>query len=295
MSVSHSDSAKTYHKPGLPLIVVDNPHCHAVISVQGAHLVEFNRKNNGGEAATPFLWLSPNANFTQGTAIRGGIPICFPWFGPHAHNADLPKHGFARIRNWRLTNTIETAQDTKLCFALTSDHRTLQVYPYAFTAELFFTLGKTLAIELNVTNRSDSTMPVSWAFHSYFPVSNTAQISVPELSGLKYRDKTDNSNEETMTPKLDFSRHTDAVFNRTPDQITLVRPEGSLSIVSNNAPTTIAWNPNIGADTMGDLGPDTHPHFVCVERGAAFDDAWQLPAGESICASMDCTKVDAAI
>lgn len=287
MSVSHSDSAKTYDKPGLPLIVVDNPHCHAVISLQGAHLVEFNRKNNGGEASTPFLWLSPNAHFTQGTAIRGGIPICFPWFGPHAHNDELPKHGFARLRNWQLNDTVETAQDTTLHFTLNSDDRTLQVYPYAFTAELFFTLGKTLAIELNVTNRSDSTMPVSWAFHSYFPVGDTAHISVPELSGLKYCDKTNSSCEETMTAKLDFRRHTDAVFTRTPDQITLVRPEGNLSITSHNAPTTIAWNPNIGANTMDDLGPDTHPHFVCVERGAAFDDTWRLATGESIRASME--------
>jgi glucose-6-phosphate 1-epimerase len=287
MSVSHSDSAKTYAKPGRPLIVVDNPHCYAVISLQGAHLVEFNRKNTGGEAPTPFLWLSPNADFTRGTAIRGGIPICFPWFGPQARNAELPKHGFARLRDWVLSNTVETAQSTKLHFTLNSDDRTLQVYPYVFTAELFFTLGKTLTIKLNVTNHSDSTMPVSWAFHSYFPVSDTAQTSVPELSGLKYCDKTDNSNAETMTPTLDFSRHTDAVITGSPARITLVRPEGDLTIVSNNAPTTIAWNPNIGANTMGDLGPNTHPHFVCVERGAAFDDTWLLAAGESISAHMD--------
>jgi glucose-6-phosphate 1-epimerase len=290
MSVSHSDSAKTYAKPGRPLIVVDNPHCYAVISLQGAHLVEFNRKNNGGEAPTPFLWLSPNADFTRGTAIRGGIPICFPWFGPHARNAELPKHGFARLRNWRLTNTVETTLDTKLHFSLNSDDRTLQVYPYAFAAALLFTLGKTLTLELYVTNNSDRTMPVSWAFHSYFPVSDTARTSVPELCGLNYSDKTESGSAKTTIPTLDFSRHTDAVFTQTPACITLVRPEGDLYIVSNNAPTTIAWNPNIGADSMSDLGSNTHSHFVCVERGAAFDDTLLLAAGASISASMEITS-----
>ncbi|MEH6580799.1 MAG: D-hexose-6-phosphate mutarotase [Halioglobus sp.] len=287
MSISSSDSAKTYNKPGLPLIVVDNTHCHAVIAPQGAHLVEFKQKSGIGNCTTPLLWLSPNATFTPGKAIRGGIPICFPWFGPHSKDPSLPQHGFARIRNWQLSKSAESVDATELTFVLESCEETLRAYPHAFIAELHFTLGETLTIELTVTNRSDSTMPVGWALHSYFPVSDPATATVPELLGSRYVDKIDNSRVKQLVENLDFSHLTDTVFNRSPDKITLSRPEGQIVITCENAPTTIAWNPNAGADAIADLGPEIYSQFVCVERGAASDDLRQLPVGETMRARMN--------
>ncbi len=143
-----------------------------------------------------------------------------------------------------------------------------------------------MAIELTVTNNIDDTMPVSWALHSYFPVPDTAKISLPELADSAYLDHTDAIPSKQLLRKLDLSEHNDAVFQLSPDQITLLRPEGNLLITSNNAPTTIIWNPNILANTIADLGPDTHKKFVCVERGAALEDGWHLPAGETISANM---------
>jgi len=291
MSVSHSDSAKLYNKPGLPLIVVDNAHCHAVIAAQGAHLVEFNCKSGNSSSTIPLLWLSPSAVFAPGKAIRGGIPVCFPWFGPHSQDPTLPQHGFARIRNWLLAKSAETADATELTFVLESNEETLRIYPYAFTAELHFRLGETVTIELTVTNRSAGIMPVGWALHSYFPVADPAKASVPELLGSEYVDKIDNSRVKQLAKNLDFSRLTDVVFTRSPEEITLVRPEGDLIISCDNAPTTIAWNPNTTADAIADLGSDTYRQFVCVERGAASDDMWRVPAGETIRALMNITAL----
>lgn len=285
--VSLSDSEALYNKPGLPLLVIDNAWCQAVIAPQGAHLVEFNRKSADGSPVMPLLWLSPGALFTGGKAIRGGIPVCFPWFGPHPQDPTAPQHGLARTRDWLLTRAAETSDATELVFALQSSEDTLRVYPHAFCAELRFKLGKTLTIELTVHNEGDSAMPVGWALHSYFPVTDTAQAIVPELVGREYLDKTDEYRRKQLVQNLDFSQLTDAVFVQSPDKISLLRPEGSLLISCVNAPTTIVWNPNVGANSIADLGSNTYKEFVCVERGVAFDDCWQLAAGESVSARME--------
>ncbi len=84
---------------------MDNNHCQAVIALQGAQLLEFKHKSIDGNAVIPLLWMPPTAVFATGKAIRGGIPLCFPWFGPHVQDASLPQHGFARISDWLLTNS----------------------------------------------------------------------------------------------------------------------------------------------------------------------------------------------
>lgn len=292
MSVTQSDSASLYNKPGLPLIIVDNDHCRAVIALQGAQLLEFKLKSMDGNTPTPLLWLSPAAVFAPGKAIRGGIPLCFPWFGPHVTDRSLPQHGFARISKWLLTSSNETVDTTTLTFTFNSTEQTLRTYPHAFTTELTFKLGKTLEIEFTVTNQSATTMPVSWALHSYFPVSDTEKTSVPELMDFEYVDQIDASRSKHLLSKLDFSQHIDAVFQCSPEQITLLRPEGSLIIHNINAPTTVVWNPNSLANNMADLGPETYRQFVCVERGAALEDGWSLAAGESRRAAMTISDRD---
>jgi len=281
-----SDTGTMYNQQGLPLIVVDNAQCQAVIALQGAHILEFKRKSVDGTIATPLLWLSPNAIFAPGKAVRGGVPLCFPWFGPHALVANAPQHGFARIRTWRLVRAVGTGDTTELVFSLTSSSETLELYPHEFTAELLFSLGESLSFELTVSNTGTSTMPVGWALHSYFPVSDTATATVPELVGSEYLDQTDNARIKRLARNLDFSRHTDAVFTQSPDAITLVRPEGNIEISTENAPTTVVWNPCNLANTMADLGPGTQQQFVCVERGVAFGDCWQVAAGDSTRAAM---------
>lgn len=284
--ISLSDTGAIYNRPGLPVIVVETQLCRAVIALQGAHILAFERKSAEDGNATPLLWLSPNAIFTPGKAIRGGIPFCFPWFGPHSQNANAPQHGFARILDWQLHTISETANATELTFSLTSDAETLTLYPHAFGAELHFTLNRSLTIELNVMNRGAHSMPVGWALHSYFPVSDTATTIIPELVGSDYLDQTDNRRNKTLSGNLDFSQHTDAVFLQSPDRITLIRPDGSLEISCENAPTTIVWNPSDLANTVPDLGIGTQSQFVCVERGVAFSDCWEIPAGESAHARM---------
>ena len=284
--IALGDTGATYNQPGLPVLVVENAQCRAVIAMQGAHILEFNRKSPSCDEATPLLWLSPNVIFKPGKAIRGGVPICFPWFGPHSHNTAAPQHGFARIRDWQLTAVSETGDATQLTFSLGNDAQTLALYPHEFTAELHFTLGKSLTIALSVINHSDNTMPLGWAFHSYFPVSDTAVTTVPELVGCEYLDQTDSHRRKQLARELDFSQHTDAVFMASPDTLTLVRPNGNLDISTQNAPTTIVWNPNDLANTVADLGVGTQEQFVCVERGMAFDDCVELAAGESTSARM---------
>src|SRR5688572_19148638 len=130
---------------GLPLLLVNTPACRAVIALQGAHLLELTP--SGSEN---LLWLSPNCVFSPGTALRGGVPVCLPWFGVNREDPSKPKHGFARNTAWTLTAVGNSSDNCELSFTLTNLPN--ELFDYAFTATLKMTLGKTAKLELSVSN-----------------------------------------------------------------------------------------------------------------------------------------------
>src|SRR5690625_2593427 len=159
-TVSLTNSQELYPESegqGLPLIQVKSPLCQAVIALQGAQILEF--KNSAG---TPLLWLSPQCQFNPGPALRGVIPLCLPWFGPHPTAASKPQHGYARTRNWELSQVAENDEGRcELTFELVSDPGPL--FDYAFTCVLRMTLSRHVDIQLSVTNRDSQAFDFSWA------------------------------------------------------------------------------------------------------------------------------------
>ena len=230
------------------------------------------------------LWVSPVAAFEQGKPIRGGIPVCLPWFGVNRRDPDKPKHGFARTSRWRLEYA-QTCADgaTQLTLALRQFSRKAHPhFPHCFEALLNITVARELMLQLQVVNRSPTRMPLSWALHSYHPVSDLGSTTVRGLQGTEYLDNTRGLERRTQQQPPRFDGEFDRVYLSVPGEQSISgHPE--IRIRGQNAPTAIVWNPGPEiALSLPDLGHNAHRKFICVERGAAFDDEPLVAPGATL-------------
>lgn len=260
---------------GLPLLHLQTPLCEAVIALQGAQLLRFKPRSG-----SDLLWLSPKCQFQSGTPLRGGIPVCLPWFGPHPTDSDKPKHGFARNRDWTLKRVTETDKGHyQLCFDFVSPCDPL--FSQSFTAELEMQLGDSIKLHLSVENHDARPLTCSWALHTYIPTSDIKALRLPALADAVYADNLDERKRKTQTAPLHFAgTELDRIFPRAP-QTLVVENRPRLAMESVNSPSAIVWNPGPEkAAGMADVGVEHVSEFVCVERGAALEEAWGLAPGE---------------
>ena len=260
---------------GLPLLQLQTPLCDALIALQGAQLLTFKPK--GGQ---DLLWLSPNCQFQPGIPLRGGIPVCLPWFGPHPTDPDKPKHGFARNRDWTLTRVSksETGQ-YELGFEFASPCDPL--FSRDFVAELQMHLGESIELHLSVENHDARPLNCSWALHSYLPTADIKALRLPALAGTVYADNLDERKRKFQEGPLCFSGiELDRIFPQVTQSL-VVENQPRLALDSVHCPSAIIWNPGPEkAAGMADLGAEHVHEFVCVERGAALEEAWVLAPGE---------------
>lgn len=272
---------------GLNLLVIDGPVSKAVIALQGAQLLSFQPK--GG---SELLWLSPNCDFTPGASLRGGIPICLPWFGVNRRDPSKPKHGFARNLEWQLSELNETPEGGfELRFSLDSEPN--ELFAHAFGAELHLRLDATAALNLTVKNRSEEAFACSWALHSYFAVKDLRRARVQGLAGRQYLDNLEALATKQQAGDLEFTGEVDRVFPGVDNAVALVS-EPLIAIAHYQCPSVITWNPGPeNAAAMGDVGLGNEQGFVCVERGAVFDEHWHLVPGESRTGGLEISEISA--
>lgn len=282
-SVSITDSRKLYASPeALSLLKVESPLCNAVVSIQGAQLLEFKPKDS-----LPWLWLSPKAMFSEGHPIRGGIPICAPWFGVNQQDPSKPKHGFVRARNWQLVNVTESdIGEVELIFTFDSEEGDLSLFPMAFSLNLVIKLTDHINISLSVQNKGIERMPFSWALHSYFNVDSLKDVRVDGLDQHSYLDATQNLAPTLQHGPISFESEVDRVYESVgPEQMITGSP--SLVLKGNNCPTAIVWNPGVKlAEKLADITPDHYDEYICVERGAAFGNTWDIPPQQAMAATL---------
>lgn len=264
----------------LVFLTVSNKYADVDICLYGAHVTSFRPRN-----AMEILWMSPESNFEEGKAIRGGIPVCFPWFGPHKTDAQLPQHGFARLMYWEVleTATLPSAE-TLIRLQLCSSEDTKAYWPHDFCAQLTVVVGLTLKVTLKVTNTSSVPFEYSCALHSYFNLSSIDNLLIHGLQETTYYDQLSSENgiqqEEQLTIQGPTTRHyldtespvilEDSIFRRR----ILVEKEGSK--------VTTVWNPwEETCAKIEDLPDDAFETFVCVEAVNAFNNMIPLAAGES--------------
>ena len=171
----------------LPILHVKNSLSQASICLQGAHLLSWI-----AEGKDDLIWMSSQARPQPGKSLRGGIPVCWPWFGAHDKDASYPAHGFARTVMWQLQNVNVVAEGkTQITLKLdmqAMDERVQAMWPYDCELEYIITLSETLKLELITKNKSQQGMQITQALHSYFNISDIAETQVQGLDGLEYLD-----------------------------------------------------------------------------------------------------------
>ncbi|MDH5190495.1 MAG: D-hexose-6-phosphate mutarotase [Gammaproteobacteria bacterium] len=277
---AHSLSFK-FGKGDIPVIEIKNEQASATISLQGAHVLSWIP--HGEEQV---IWVSDDAKFAPGKSVRGGIPICWPWFGPHETNSSFQAHGFARTVMWQVVSaTPLSTGETRVVFKLETDQLDADsqaMWPSATTAEYYLTIGKTLTLELVTTNNSDQAFTVGQALHTYFKVDNVANTRVIGLEGKEYLDKTDGFKCKTQTGPVTISEEVDRVYVQTPDDVIINDGKRNIVIRKKGSHSTVVWNPwQVVAEKMGDLGKDGYLKMLCVESANAAEDTVTVNAGES--------------
>lgn len=246
----------------LDVIVIDHPQVKASFALQGAHLLSW--KPQGEDEA---LWLSGNTPFKNGVALRGGVPICWPWFGPAAQQG-LPAHGFARNLAWTLKAHNEDDKGVVLTFELHSSEASRQYWPHDFTLFARYKLGKTCEIELEAHGDFETTS----ALHTYFNVGDIHAVKVSGL-GDRFIDKVNNAQEDALTDGVQtFPDRTDRVY-LNPEACSVINDSAlnrTIEVIHHHHTNVVAWNPGPALSaSMTDMPDDGYKTFVCVESACA--------------------------
>jgi glucose-6-phosphate 1-epimerase len=266
-------------KGGLPVAVLQNSEASAEVCLHGAHVTSFRPR--GHEEA---LWVSELAEYRSGKAIRGGIPVCWPWFGPHPDTAGLPQHGFARVSAWKVSSS--TALDDgrcELCLTLRDDDSTRRLWPHSFELELRVTVGNALGVELRSVNTGDATFRVGGALHSYFRVGDIGRIEIGGLDGRYYLDQLDGHNRKCQTGLVSISGEVDRVYVESKDECVIQDPVlgRRIRVGKSGSGTTVVWNPWIDKSIrMLDFPDHGYREMVCIEAANAFQDMRDVASGE---------------
>lgn len=264
---------------GLPMLVVENKLGRAVIALQGAHLMAFQPAGQ-----REMFWVSPKCQLEAGKPIRGGIPLCLPWFGPGQGGAVM--HGFGRIMEWKLVAAELCASGaTRVVLELASETAISEVWPHAFSFRLEVVVGTTLALALTARNRSATAAPFAFAFHTYFAVPNVADALVGGLEGTTFIDKTDNLARKVQQGDAAITGMTDRIYLDVPSVQVLKTAAGSVKIQSDTK-CAVVWNAWDNDKNMADIGEGNHVGYICIERCDVADHAATIEPGAAYQATM---------
>ncbi|MEL6930257.1 MAG: D-hexose-6-phosphate mutarotase [Cyanobacteria bacterium J06600_6] len=265
---------------GFPLIEVKNEQAEATISVYAGQVLSFKPVGQ----AEDIMFLSSKAYRQSGKAIKGGTPICWPWFGPDPEEKGRASHGFVRNRLWQVRDVVSTQDGgTKVTLGLADTEETRAIWDYSFDFAIAITVGKVLTLDLLTKNTGSTAFDLTQALHTYFKVGDINQVSVLGLENKEYLDKVDGGKQKTQTGNITFSTECDRIYLDVPSKLTVVDESLKRQIVvtAANSKTAIVWNPwaDIAAN-MADLGDLDYQNFVCVETANAANEVITVAAGE---------------
>jgi glucose-6-phosphate 1-epimerase len=269
---------------GLVRASITTGSCSAELYLQGAHLTRWQPTGHA-----PVLFLSAKSSYEPGKAIRGGVPIIFPWFGPRTKNAlsdrtDGPSHGFARSSPWDLTTATMDGEALVLVLSLAPGEASRSSGFDDFLLTYKLTFGESLQIELIVDNTGVAPFIFEEALHTYLEVGDIYQVSVTGLADCEYLDKTDGYKRKRQDdPILTFDGETDRPYVNTHSQVDLEDPvlQRRLCVAKENSATTVIWNPwSQLAASMADMEVDGWKRMACVETANAGENAIRIEPGE---------------
>lgn len=270
----------TEGKGGLTMVAVTTDHASAVISPYAGQVLSYRPAG-----ADDLLFLSESAYYAPGKAIKGGIPVCWPWFGPDPEGKGRPGHGFVRNRPWELLATeLRADGSVRVRLGLTDSDETRALWPHAFALTLDATIGAALEIALTTRNRGAAPFVLSQGLHTYFQVGDIARTRVLGLDGCSYLDKMDGGRECRQDGPVTITGETDRIYTGVtgPLEIADAGLGRRIRIESAGSASAVVWNPwQDTARAMADLGDDDYRRMVCVETtNAAPDTITVTPDGE---------------
>ncbi len=266
---------------GFTYIEINNAKAHATISTYSGQVLSYRPKTQHDD----LLFVSERAYYENGKAIKGGIPICWPWFGADPDDQGRPAHGFVRNRQWNVTAS-ETCADgsTKVVMSLADSDDTRALWPHPFRLSIEITVGATLKLALITENTGDDSVTISQALHTYFYVGDIADVQVHGLDGVSYLDKTEGFTEKTQSGPVTINAEVDRIYTGVSGE--LVIDDASLGrkirIGSSGCSTAVVWNPWADvAAAMGDLEDADYRRMICVETANAGPETVEIAPGES--------------
>ena len=260
----------TEPEPGFPVIDVQTPVSSATIALHGAQVLTWAPTDH-----PPVLYVSPKARMTPGTALRGGIPICWPWFGNHPEDPGKPAHGFARTRFWNLISGGLEGKVATLVFKLLPDEETKALFPYDFELTATIRIADKLRVKLNMKNTSEETYKVSSALHTYLSLGDIERIQLEGVKGSHYVDRLSEDKEAIYQEKnLQIKGEVDRIYQSMSS--VLIRDLDrfrSVFVDKAGSRSTVIWNPwKDRCKEIVDLPDKAYKEFVCVECANAGTD-----------------------
>ena len=250
---------------GLPKVEIRTPIVEADIYLYGAQVTSWKPSDS-----REVLFVSEKSYWEEGRAIRGGIPVCFPWFRAKADDPKAPAHGFVRTKEWQVASIAE--QDGEVCahFFTMSDETTRQWWPFDFRLDYRITVGTCLSLELTMQDRGQSALRFEEALHTYFSVGDVEKVIVNGLDGASFLDNRDRNVQKKQLGGLRIGAQTDDAFLEVLGPVEIVDEilQRTLTTEKQGSASTIVWNPwGDGAASMVDLGVEEWRSMLCVEGG----------------------------
>ncbi|MGB5440055.1 MAG: D-hexose-6-phosphate mutarotase [Gammaproteobacteria bacterium] len=264
---------------GFTNVEINNSRARALISTYSGQLLSYRPINEKND----LLFVSDKAYYENGKAIKGGIPVCWPWFGPDPDHLGRPAHGFVRTRQWEVSASESLADgSTRVVLGLADTDETRKIWPHAFKLNIEITVGDSLKVALVTHNTDDKSVIISQALHTYFQVGDIGKVKLLGLDGTEYLDKVDGFARKTQSGPVTIKGEVDRIYTGVSEEL-LIDDESlgrRIRIISTGCSTAVVWNPWIeAAASMGDLGDEDYKKMLCVETANAGPESIEIAAG----------------
>jgi glucose-6-phosphate 1-epimerase len=272
----------------LSVLRISNRHADATIALQGAQLLEYTPR---GEQ--PVIWLSKQAAYQRGQGVRGGVPVCWPWFGALDRNPEsvramtrgdnLPAHGLVRTRDWTLRSVREADDCTEVSLALSTD-LSLQHWPHHAELLLTVSIGQSLKFALTTRNLGHEPIALAQALHTYFAISAIDTVAVSGFEGCRHIDTLDDWRELQQQGAIRFSGETDRIYLDVPSEVQLHDSgwQRTIRLRTSGSGSAVVWNPWVEkAKRLSQFAPEAWREMLCIETANVLSDSVHLaPAAE---------------
>ena len=262
---------------GGPVAVLEAEGGTAVVALQGAQVLSFLPK--GGREV---LWLSPHAKLGTGKAVRGGIPICWPWFGPSPDNANKPAHGFVRAAPWTVTATGGDSGHATIRLGFDATSIDPALWRHQAAAEIAISLSAALSVALVTENRGTPALALTQALHTYLAIAGIERTSIEGLDGRPYIDQLAPGTRPVQAGPIRIESEVDRIYQASPDTVTVIDRANArrITVAKSGSLSTVVWNPWIEKSArLGDMGDDGYRRMLCIETANAGGDVVTLAPG----------------